>query len=54
MALLVDSVLVDAGLADPLLSLVLFVSLPFVSLLSVLRSESLLPAALFFALPLRP
>ena len=48
-ALLVDSVLADVVLADPLLSLVLFVSL-----LSVLLSESFLPVALPFALPLRP
>ena len=52
--LLVDSVLTDAVpedsvLADPLLSLVLFVSL-----LSELFSESFLLAALSFALPLRP
>jgi hypothetical protein len=47
--LLVDSVLADVVLADPLLSLGLFVSL-----LSVLLSESFLLAALPFALPLRP
>jgi hypothetical protein len=44
-ALFVDSVLADVVLADPLLSLVLFVPL-----LSVLLSESFLPVAL----PLRP
>src|SRR5215813_4454792 len=48
-ALFVDSVLADVVLADPLLSLVLFLSL-----LSVLLSESFLPVALPFALPLRP
>ena len=47
--LLVDSVLADVVLAEPLLSLVLFLS-P----LSVLLSESFLPVALPFALPLRP
>jgi len=47
--LLVDSVLADVVLAEPLLSLVLFLSL-----LSVLFSESFLPGALPFALPLRP
>jgi hypothetical protein len=47
--LLVDSVLADVVLADPLLSLVLFLSL-----LSVLLSESFLPVALPSALPLRP
>jgi hypothetical protein len=47
--LLVDSVLADVVLAEPLLSLVLFLSL-----LSVLLSESFLPVALPFALPLRP
>ena len=47
--LLVDSVLADVVLAEPLLSLGLFLSL-----LSVLLSESFLPGALPFALPLRP
>jgi hypothetical protein len=47
--LLVDSVLADVVLADPLLSLVLFVSL-----LSVLLPASFLSVALPFALPLRP
>ena len=47
--LLVDSVLADVVLADPLLSLVLFLSL-----FSVLLSESFLPVALSFVLPLRP
>jgi hypothetical protein len=47
--LLVDSVLADVVLAEPLPSLVLFLSL-----LSVLLSESFLPVALPFALPLRP
>jgi len=46
---LVDSVLEDVVLAEPLLSFVLFLSL-----LSVLLSESFLPVALPFALPLRP
>ena len=48
-ALLVDSVLADVVLAELLLSPVLFLSL-----LSVLLSESFLPVALPFALPLRP
>ncbi len=47
--LLADSVLADVVLAEPLLSLVLFLSL-----LSVLLSESFLSVALPFALPLRP
>jgi hypothetical protein len=47
-ALLVDSVLAEVELAEPLLSLGLFLSL-----LSVLLSESLLPVALPGA-PLRP
>jgi hypothetical protein len=47
--LLVDSVLADVVLAEPLLSLGLFLSL-----LSVLLSESFLPVAWPFALPLRP
>ena len=47
--LLVDSVLADVVLAEPLLSLVLFLSL-----LSVLLSESFLSVALPFAPPLRP
>jgi len=47
--LLVDSVLADVVLAEPLLSLVFFLSL-----LSVLLSESSLPVALPFAPPLRP
>ena len=49
MVLLVDSVLADVVLVEPLLSLVFFVSL-----LSVLLSESALSVALPFALPLRP
>ena len=48
-ALFVDSVLADVVLIEPLPSLVLFLSL-----LSVLLSESFLPVALSFALPLRP
>ena len=48
-ALLGDFVLADVVLAEPLLSLVLFLSL-----LSVLLSASFLPVALPFALPLRP
>ena len=44
--LFVESVLADVVLADPLLSLVLFLSL-----LSVLLSESFLPVAWPFALP---
>ena len=48
-ALLGDSVLADVVLADPPLSLGLFVSR-----LSVLIPESFLLSALSFALPLRP
>jgi hypothetical protein len=48
-ALLLDSVLAEVVLVEPLLSLALFLS-P----LSVLLSESLLPVALPWAPPLRP